>query len=72
MINALHLTWIIPSTFIFGFMFAALFQTEKREDERNSVLAWKQGLLDLQTKKREEVVENMPFYGWEDDIVTNL
>lgn len=22
-----------------------------------------------QTKKREEVIENMPFYGWEDDIV---
>lgn len=33
MISALHLIWIIPSTFIFGFMFAALFQTAKREDE---------------------------------------
>ena len=33
MISALHLIWIIPIATIFGFMFAALFQTEKREDE---------------------------------------
>lgn len=33
MISALHLIWIIPSATIFGFMFAALFQTAKREDE---------------------------------------
>lgn len=34
MISALHLIWIIPSTFIFVFMFAALFQTAKHEDEK--------------------------------------
>ena len=35
MINALHLIWIVPVVFYFGFFWAAVLSVGKKSDERN-------------------------------------
>jgi hypothetical protein len=53
------------------------FTVDRNSNDRAVVYALAKGQkvrkkFNRETKKIEEVVENMPFYGWEDDIVTNL
>lgn len=53
------------------------FTVDRNANDRAVVYALAKGQkvrkkFNRETKKLEDVVENMPFYGWEDDILTNL